>query len=108
METHDDCAVRILVFEASLREQSLNGPLASLTTAVAEQNGATVDRAHMADFDCPSYDQDMEEAEGFPAAAEEFRRRLQQADAFIIASPEYNFSMPGVPTERVQTTEQAA
>ena len=43
--------VRLLVFEASLREGSLNGRLASLAAAVVEEKGGIVDRAHMADFD---------------------------------------------------------
>jgi chromate reductase, NAD(P)H dehydrogenase (quinone) len=88
--------VRVLVFEASLRRASLNGRLASLVASVVEENGGVVDRARMADFDCPSYDGDVEAEEGFPPGAEELRRRLLAADAFVIASPEYNFSMPGV------------
>ena len=88
--------VRVLVFEASLRRESLNARLASLAAAVVEENGGVVDRAHMTDFECPSYDGDVEASEGFPAAAEELRRRLLAADAFVISSPEYNFSMPGV------------
>ncbi len=95
MDGQEEYPVRVLVFEASLRKQSLNGRLATLAAAVVEQNGATVDRAHMWDFDCPSFDPDLEAHEGFPAGAEEFHRRLQAADAFIISSPEYNFSMPG-------------
>jgi chromate reductase, NAD(P)H dehydrogenase (quinone) len=49
----------------------------------------------MADFDCPSYDGDLEAERGIPAGAQEFNRRLEQADALIICSPEYNASMPG-------------
>ncbi|HZO87527.1 MAG TPA: NAD(P)H-dependent oxidoreductase [Chthonomonadaceae bacterium] len=50
----------------------------------------------MEDFDCPSFDQDVEDAEGLPPGAAELRRRLEANDAFVIASPEYNASMPGV------------
>ena len=32
---------------------------------------------------------------GLPAGADEFRRRIEETDAFVIASPEYNASMPG-------------
>jgi chromate reductase, NAD(P)H dehydrogenase (quinone) len=88
--------VRLLIFEASLRAGSLNERLASLAASVVEEKGGVVDRAHMADFDCPSYDGDVEAAEGIPAGAERFRERLLQADGFVIASPEYNASMPGV------------
>jgi chromate reductase, NAD(P)H dehydrogenase (quinone) len=90
------CAVSFLVFEASLRRQSINDRLASLATLAVEQNGGTVDRAHMTDFDTPSYDADVETSEGFPLGSEELRQRLGAADAFIIASPEYNASIPGV------------
>jgi NAD(P)H-dependent FMN reductase len=50
----------------------------------------------MQDFDVPSYDGDAEEVSGIPKGAEELRRRLVGSDAFIVASPEYNGSMPGV------------
>ena len=40
-------------------------------------------------------DADFEVAQGIPAGAEELHRRLAASDAFIIASPEYNGSMPG-------------
>jgi NAD(P)H-dependent FMN reductase len=50
----------------------------------------------MTDFDGPSYDQDVEAESGLPDGARRFRERLVAADAFIIASPEYNASMPGV------------
>jgi multimeric flavodoxin WrbA len=50
----------------------------------------------MREFDTPSYDGDVEASEGFPAGAEELRRRLEACDGFVISSPEYNASMPGV------------
>lgn len=87
--------VRYLVFCASLREESLNARLAQLAAKTISQNGGIVDHARMTEFDCPSYDMDAQE-EGFPPGAEEFYRRLKASDAFVIASPEYNASMPGV------------
>jgi NAD(P)H-dependent FMN reductase len=50
----------------------------------------------MEDFDCSSYDLDEEHAGPMPAGATRLKDRLVAADAFIIASPEYNASMPGV------------
>ena len=50
----------------------------------------------MADFECPSYDFDVEQSTGLPEPAREFCRRVKEADAFIVASPEYNASMPGM------------
>jgi len=55
-----------------------------------------VDRASMRDFDVPSYDGDVEKEQGIPKGAEELRRRLSESDAFIVSSPEYNASIPGV------------
>ena len=88
--------VHILVFGASLRKGSLNNRLAALAAKVADRNGATVDEVSIADFDCPFYDGDLEAAQQFPEGAHAFCRRLKAADAFIIASPEYNASLPGV------------
>lgn len=88
--------LRFLVFAGSLRSGSLNGRLAELAARTIEANGATVDRASMGDFDTPSFDGDVEEADGMPAGALRFRERLELADGFVIASPEYNASVPGV------------
>jgi NAD(P)H-dependent FMN reductase len=88
--------VRFLVFAASLRAQSLNGRLAALAAQVFAARGGTVDVALMSDFDCPSYDQDVQDAGTFPSGADEFCRRLEACDGFVIAAPEYNGSMPGL------------
>ena len=95
-DRHPSPKLKVLVFAASLRAESLNHKLATLATRIAEQNGATVDMASMRDFDVPSYDGDLEVARGIPAGAQDLRRRLTENDAFIIASPEYNGSMPGL------------
>ena len=89
------CQVRVLVFAASLRRDSLNARLASLAATVVEEQGGMPDRATMEGFECPSYDNDVERDEGVPANAMRMRERLEAADAYIIASPEYNASMPG-------------
>src|SRR6478735_1495655 len=81
------CSVRLLVFGASLREGSMNDRLASLAAAVAEEKGATVERASMSEFECPSYDMDVELATGIPAGAQALRDRLIAADGFMVASP---------------------
>ena len=96
MTTPGSPQLKVLVFGASLRAESLNRTLAALAARVAEQHGATVDHASMRDFDTPSYDGDVETAQGIPKGAQELRRRLLDCDAFIVSSPEYNGSMPGV------------
>src|SRR5690349_16659748 len=89
-------AMRVLVFSASLRRESLNTKLAGLVAKRAGERGATVDLASMRDFECPSFDGDVEKESGIPAGAQELHRRLLANDAFVIVSPEYNASMPGV------------
>jgi chromate reductase len=87
--------VDVLVLSASLRHESLNDRLAKLAWECVEQRGATGQIARMKDFDCPSYDGDDEADSGVPAPAADFCKRLESADALIIAAPEYNASMPG-------------
>jgi chromate reductase, NAD(P)H dehydrogenase (quinone) len=89
-------AVRFLVFSASLREDSLNTRLADLAAVTIKASGGSVDRAWMHEFDCPSYNLDVQLGEGFPTGAEELCKRLGTCDAFVVSSPEYNASLPGV------------
>ncbi len=87
--------LRILVFSASLRAGSLNTRLARLVATAVERNGASVDFASMRDFDAPSYNGDVESADGMPPGAHALRKRLTASDGVVIVSPEYNASMPG-------------
>ncbi len=96
MSTSERHPIRFLVFGASLRRGSLNDRLADLAARTVESKGGTVDRAEMVEFDCPSYDGDVESEQGPPAPAQAFCKRLQAADGMIVASPEYNASVPGV------------
>ncbi len=93
--TRANTKLNVLVLAASLRGESLNRRLAELSARVAERSGANVDRASMRDFDVPLYDGDLQEDAGVPHGALELQRRLVASDAFIVASPEYNRSMPG-------------
>lgn len=87
--------IRYLIFDASLRAQSLNHRLATLAASFVEQREGAVDRARLEEFDCPTYDDDVEKEQGIPPGADRLRQRIDSADAFVIASPEYNASMPG-------------
>jgi NAD(P)H-dependent FMN reductase len=89
------CAVQFLIFGASLRKDSLNDRLASLAAEVVRSKGGTADYASIREFDCPSYDLDSEQEAEIPLGAQRLRDRLNAADGFIIASPEFNASMPG-------------
>ena len=88
--------LRILVFSASLRRDSFNTKLAKLAAEVIEKHGGKADLANMQEFDCPSLNQDLEVNDFHADGAQEFRKRILANDAFIISSPEYNGSVPGL------------
>ncbi|RJT96567.1 NADPH-dependent oxidoreductase [Arthrobacter frigidicola] len=94
--------MRVLIVSGSLRSNSLNGTLADWIAAVAEDEGRSteletvvVDRLTLADVSAPNYDYDVEVALGLPPGPRRLADALEQADAVIICSPEYNASMPG-------------
>jgi NAD(P)H-dependent FMN reductase len=69
-----------------MRNDSLNTRLVKLAAQAIEKNGGIVDFASMSEFDCPSFNQDLEAVQAFPDGAEEFRKRILANDAFIISS----------------------
>ncbi|WP_372404180.1 NADPH-dependent FMN reductase [Streptomyces luteireticuli] len=84
------------VMSASARADSWNTRLARLAASVIEERGGTAEVATIGDFDVPGYHGDHEVSDGIPDGAERFRSRLLDHDAFVISSPEYNASVPGV------------
>ena len=88
-------SVRLLAFAASLRRGSLNRRLLAPAVEIARAHGADLDVAEFAEFDMPLFNHDVQEGAGFPAGAQEFARRIAAADGLMIASPEYNYSLPG-------------
>ena len=92
--------IRILVFGASLRAESLNARLAALAAEAVRINGGTAELASMREWNVPLFDGDLEATEGVPEGADRFCHRVESVDGFIIASPEYNSSMPGVLKDR--------
>ena len=87
--------VRLLAFAASLSRGSVNRRLLRVAVEVARAGGAEVDVAEFADFDMPLFNRDVQEGSGFPAGTQEMARRVLAADGMLIASPEYNYSLPG-------------
>ena len=88
--------ISVLVLGASLRRASLNTRLAALAAQAIERAGHQAAIHNIRDFDCPFYDGDIESGAGIAEGAERFCERLKAADALVIASPEYNASMPAV------------
>ncbi|MEV7520571.1 NAD(P)H-dependent oxidoreductase [Streptomyces sp. NPDC091371] len=88
--------MRVLVLSGSSRTGSVNARLASLVAAQIGRAGAVADPATLADFPMPPYDGDVEADEGLPKGALALCERIELAQALVIASPEYNASVPGV------------
>ncbi|MFE3325682.1 NADPH-dependent FMN reductase [Streptomyces sp. NPDC059176] len=91
----DRTDLRVFVLSGSSRAGSVNSRLASLVASLVEEAGAAVDLARLRDFETPVYDGDVEAAHGQPEGAAALRDRIGAAHALVIASPEYNASVPG-------------
>mgnify|MGYP001177310659 CR=1 FL=1 len=83
--------MKIFVYSASLREESINLKLSKLIAKVAEAGGADVDFARMSEFDMPMYNFDDQQSNGIPAGAQALAERIIAADGMILTSPEYNW-----------------
>jgi len=85
--------MRVLGISGSLRRSSLN---TALLRAAAERLPAG---AELVPFErlaeVPPYDEDLERAGPEPAAVRELRQAVREADAVLVATPEYNHSIPG-------------
>jgi chromate reductase len=84
--------VRMLAIAGSLRSASFNRGLvrAAVDVAPSEVNLEPFDIASI-----PLYDGDLE-AQGDPPGVAELKARVQASDAVLVATPEYNYSIPGV------------
>jgi len=86
-----DKQVNILGFAGSLRKGSYNKAL------LREATKSVPTDAKLEIFDLegiPPFNQDLEQA--MPDKVKEFKAKIRAADAILIATPEYNYSIPGV------------
>jgi len=85
---------RILAFAGSLRRASLNKRVLKTAIRGAEAAGAEVTYIDLRDYPMPLYDSDEHDARGFDENALKLQGLLTQHDGLLIASPEYNGSLP--------------
>jgi NAD(P)H-dependent FMN reductase len=76
-----------------LRRGSFNGALLRAAADLAPR-GSTIDIASIAGI--PLYDGDREASEGIPPAVATLKDTIAAAHGLLIATPEYNNSIPGV------------
>ncbi|MFL5289680.1 MAG: NADPH-dependent FMN reductase, partial [Rhodopila sp.] len=77
----------------SLRSGSYNTALLHAATRLIPE-GATLEVATIRDI--PLYDGDLEAKEGIPAPVAALKDQIAAADGLLLATPEYNNSLPGV------------
>jgi chromate reductase len=83
---------RILGFAGSLRKDSYNRALLHAARELAAEEGIDVEIFEIDGI--PPYNQDAEEA--MPDVVRDFKRGIEQADAVLLVTPEYNYSVSGV------------
>ena len=88
-----DRALDVLVICGSLRKGSYNAALARTLPALTPAGLALRFAPSFANF--PIYNADIQAASGFPAEVNAWADAIRGADALIIVSPEYNWSIPG-------------
>lgn len=87
---------KILAFAGSLRKDSFNKKLIRIAVKGAEEAGADVKLIELNDYPLPLYNEEIEKTEGLPEAALKLKKLMQESDGFMIATPEYNSSLPAV------------
>ena len=86
-----DRKVSILGFAGSLRKESYNRALLRAAAEMVPEN------ASLEIFDLegiPPFNQDLENS--MPERVKEFKAKIKAADAILIATPEANYSIPGM------------
>ena len=83
--------IKVLAFAGSLRKDSFNKALVNTAKQYAP-DGIEVEVIDLKGI--PLYDQDEER--NMPPSVVAFKGKIKEADAILIATPEYNRSIPGV------------
>ncbi|HQT78864.1 MAG TPA: NAD(P)H-dependent oxidoreductase [Rhodopila sp.] len=90
----DSQPIRVLGISGSLRRGSFN--TAALRAARELAPAGMAIEIYEGLGEIPPYDDDVRQQQGYPPAVEHLRARLKAADAVLIATPEYNYSVPGM------------
>ena len=84
--------MNVIGISGSLRKGSFNTAALRAAQGLAPE-GMTIERAEIGDL--PLYNDDVRAA-GFPPPAERLRAQIAAADAVLLVTPEYNYSISGV------------
>ncbi|HEY0657071.1 MAG TPA: NAD(P)H-dependent oxidoreductase [Pyrinomonadaceae bacterium] len=98
---------KILAVAGSLREHSYNKRVLRTAVEGAKNAGGEVAFIDLRDYPLPIYDADIQEKEGFPENAVQLQKLLLEHDGLLIASPEYNASLPAALKNFIDWTSRA-
>lgn len=98
---------RILAFAGSLREKAYTKRIVKAAAQGARKAGAEVTYVDLKDYPMPIYNTDLQETQGFPPIAAAFQKLLLEHDGLLIASPEYNGSLPAALKNVIDWTSRA-
>ena len=85
---------KILALSGSIRRDSWNRKLIQTAVDATRAAGGDVTLIDLADYPLPLYNGDLEDKEGLPDNALRLKALFKDHDALLIASPEYNSSIP--------------
>lgn len=85
--------LEILGIVGSLRREPYNRKLMREAARIAPQGMNITIFEDLGSI--PPFNQDVEE-EGYPEPVQRLKRAIQQADGILVATPEYNYNVPGV------------
>lgn len=85
---------KILVFAGSVRSGAFSGRAADVAQKTLAMQGGEVTRISLADYPLPIMDEDLEREHGIPENAVRAARHIAAHDGVLIATPEYNGSIP--------------
>ncbi len=88
--------IKILAFSGSSRKDSVNKKMVKIAAQGVEKAGTEVTYIDLADYPMPIYNGDLEESEGLPKPAREFKKILTEHNGILISTPEYNSNFPAL------------
>lgn len=86
---------KILAVAGSFRKHSFNKRILNIAVRAAREAGAEVTVLDMLDHPLPILNMDLLNEQGFDKNALKLQDIFMEHDGFLIASPEYNTSIPG-------------
>lgn len=88
--------MKIFLFAPVLRKGSFNKKLIRIAHEIVNSfPDIETELMEFNEFPMPVYDGDLETNQGIPEGVHRLAKKISEADAIIISSPEYNGSIPG-------------